>query len=97
MSDGFEPSARQFVVTGRVQGVGFRAYSARAARALRLAGGAANQDDGSVVVWASGPLHALDRLEAALWEGSRLSRVDRVAAKEGPLPDDLESLADVTF
>ncbi len=95
--DGFEESTRTFAATGRVQGVGFRAYAARAARALRLAGGAANLDDGSVVVWARGPLHALDRLEAALWEGSRLSRVDKVVATEGPLPDDLDALADVTF
>jgi acylphosphatase len=97
VTDGFDASERRFVVTGRVQGVGFRAYSARAARALRLAGGAANMDDGSVVVWARGPIHALDRLEAALWEGSRLSRVDRVVTTDGPLSDDIEALADVTF
>jgi acylphosphatase len=95
--DGFEESARKFVVTGRVHGVGFRAYSARAARALRLSGGASNLDDGSVVVWAGGPRHALDRLEAALWEGSRLSRVDKVVVTDGPLPDEIETLADVTF
>ena len=95
--DGFDESCRKFVVTGRVQGVGFRAYSARAARALRLSGGAANLDDGSVVVWAKGAVHALDRLEAALWQGSRLSRVDKVAVAEDPLPDGLDSLADVTF
>lgn len=97
MMDGFEDSARKFVVTGRVQGVGFRAYSARVARALRLSGGASNLDDGSVVVWARGARHALDRLEAALWEGSRLSRVDKVLVTEGPLPDGIETLADVTF
>ena len=97
MTDGFEVSARKYVVTGRVQGVGFRAYSARVARALRLSGGAANLDDGSVAVWAQGPIHALERLEAALWEGSRLSRVDRVAATEAPVPDGIEMLADVTF
>ena len=95
--DGFEESARKFVVTGRVQGVGFRAYGARAARALRLSGGASNLDDGGVVVWARGPRHALDRLEAPLWEGSRLSRVDKVAVTECPLPDGIETLADVTF
>lgn len=97
MTDGFDEGARKFVVTGRVQGVGFRAFSARAARALRLAGGAVNLDDGSVVVWARGAVHALDRLEAALWEGSRLSRVDRVSVTEEPLPGDLDAQADVTF
>ncbi|HEX7579299.1 MAG TPA: acylphosphatase [Thermoanaerobaculia bacterium] len=95
--DGFEETARKFVATGRVQGVGFRAYSARVARALRLSGGASNLEDGSVVVWARGPRHALDRLEAALWEGSRLSRIEKVVVTECPMPDGIETLADVTF
>lgn len=97
MTDGFEVVSRKFVVTGRVQGVGFRAYSARAARALHLEGGASNLDNGRVVVWAKGPIHALDRLEAALWGGSRLSRVSSVETEDTPLPDDLATEADVTF
>jgi acylphosphatase len=97
VTDGFDVSARKYVVTGRVQGVGFRAYAARVARALRLQGGASNLDDGSVVVWAKGPVHALDRLEAALWEGSRLARVDRVETVETPVPDGIDDAADLTF
>lgn len=77
-SGGWNVSVRRFVVTGRVQGVGYRAFAARAARALRLAGGASNLEDGRVEVVARGPVHALDRLEAALAEGSRFARVDRV-------------------
>jgi acylphosphatase len=77
-SGGWGLSVRRFVVTGRVQGVGYRAFAARAARALRLTGGAANLADGRVEVVARGPGHALDRLEAALSEGSRIARVDRV-------------------
>jgi acylphosphatase len=77
-SGGWNLSVRRFVVTGRVQGVGYRAFAARAARALRLTGGAANLDDGRVEIVAKGPQHALDRLEAALAEGSRVARVDRV-------------------
>ena len=75
---GWEVAKRRFVVSGRVQGVGYRAFAARAARALRLSGGALNLDDGRVEVVAEGPAHALDRLESALAEGPRLSRVDRV-------------------
>lgn len=70
---------RQYVVSGRVQGVGYRAFAARVARVLRLSGGALNREDGRVVVLAEGPAHALDRLESALAEGPRLSRVDAVA------------------
>jgi acylphosphatase len=77
-SGGWDLIVRRFRVSGRVQGVGYRAFAARAARALRLSGGAANLDDGRVEIVAQGPAHALDRLEAALAEGSRLARVDHV-------------------
>jgi acylphosphatase len=72
-----------------VQGVGYRAFAARAARALHLTGGAANLDDGRVEVVAQGPQHALVRLEAALSEGSRFARVDRVEVEPlAALPPD---------
>ncbi len=88
-SGGWTLSVRRFVVTGRVQGVGYRAFATRVARALRLSGGASNLDDGRVEVVAKGPLHALDRLEAALSEGSRLARVDHVNVESLPaLPAD---------
>jgi acylphosphatase len=77
-SGGWSLAARRFVVSGRVQGFGYRAFAARVARALHLSGGASNLENGRVEVVAHGPVHALDRLEAALSEGSRLARVDRV-------------------
>jgi acylphosphatase len=83
---GWRVARRRFVISGRVQGVGFRAFAARAARSLRLAGGATNLDDGTVEVVAEGPAHALDRLEAALAEGSRLARVDRIVVDAQPPP-----------
>ncbi len=72
---------RRYVVSGRVQGVGYRAFAARAARGLRLSGGALNLEDGRVEVVAEGPAHALDRLESVLAEGPRFSRVDGVAVE----------------
>ncbi len=83
-SGGWALCVRRFVVTGRVQGVGYRAFAARVARALHLTGGASNREDGRVEVVAKGPLHALDRLEAALSEGSRFARVDRVDVEALP-------------
>jgi acylphosphatase len=77
-SGGWDVAVRRYTVTGRVQGVGFRAFAARAARALGLTGGAANLPDGRVEVVAKGPIHALERLEAALSQGSHLARVDHV-------------------
>lgn len=78
---GFFRGTRRFVISGRVQGVGFRAFAARAAHALNLEGAARNRPDGAVEIVATGPEHALDRFEAALHEGSRLARVDGVFAE----------------
>lgn len=75
---GWERLCRRYVVSGRVQGVGYRAFAARAAHSLRLSGAARNLDDGRVEVLALGPEHALSRFEGALHEGSRHARVDHV-------------------
>jgi acylphosphatase len=86
---GWERSTKRYVVAGRVQGVGYRAFAARVARSLGLTGGAANLTDGRVEIVVTGPAHALERLESALREGPRLSRVDtvevEVLAAEPPL------------
>ena len=96
---GWEGAARRFTISGRVQGVGYRAFAARVARALKLRGGARNLDDGRVEVVASGAGHALDRLEAALGEGPRLSRVSRVDVEILTSDPSTENLAscDVEF
>jgi acylphosphatase len=96
---GWVAAARRFRISGRVQGVGYRAFAARAARALNLTGGARNLDDGRVEVIASGAVHALDRLEAVLGEGPSLARVSRVDVEDlaaSPSPADLGA-CDVEF
>lgn len=65
-------------MSGRVQGVGFRFWTRRTARALGLAGRVRNLPDGSVEVQAVGPEEALARLETALAEGPPAARVERV-------------------
>lgn len=97
MSGGFEPAGRRFLVSGRVQGVGYRVFAARAARSLGLSGGASNLADGGVLVEARGPAHALERLEALLWEGPRLSRVEKVVVEEVTADAPVDADADVTF
>lgn len=68
----------RFVVSGRVQGVGFRAATARRARALGLDGRAVNLADGRVEVLAAGAAPALDQLHDWLSGGPPLARVERV-------------------
>ena len=71
---------RGFRVHGRVQGVGFRWWTQRTARALGLGGSVRNLADGSVEVHAVGPEKVVERLEQALRDGPAGSRVDRVEA-----------------
>lgn len=74
---------RRYLVTGMVQGVGFRWYVARHARGLGLAGFARNLADGRVEVVASGTdATALTRLEAVLREGPAHARVEQVESQD---------------
>jgi acylphosphatase len=74
------PGARRLraVVSGRVQGVGFRASAEHEARRLGLAGWVRNQHDGGVELEAEGSEAALERLLAFLRQGPRMARVDAV-------------------
>ncbi len=70
--------ARKFLVSGHVQGVGFRFFAQDAARREGLCGHVTNHDDGAVAVVAEGDAEALDRFERALRRGPSRSRVERV-------------------
>jgi acylphosphatase len=85
----------RFRITGRVQGVFFRASTQRQARKLGLTGHAVNLDDGSVEVLAFGADDALDALFDWLHRGSPPARVDRVE-REAVVPDDRNPPADFT-
>lgn len=71
--------AERFLVSGRVQGVGYRAFARREAEALGLSGHALNLPDGRVEVLAIGAAAAREALAAALARGPMLARVDAVA------------------
>ena len=72
------------IVSGRVQGVAYRASACTEARRLGVVGWVKNRDDGSVELEAEGP----DDMVAALiqWchEGPPAARVARVAVEEMP-------------
>lgn len=75
---------RRYVVSGQVQGVGFRWFVHRHAARLRLSGWAQNLPDGRVEVVASGPGDALEELEELLRQGP--SRADVAALEITDLP-----------
>jgi acylphosphatase len=68
----------RFVVFGMVQGVGFRWFVARHARALGLRGYARNLPDGSVEVVVDGRSESLPELERLLLAGPANAQVERV-------------------
>ena len=69
------------VVTGRVQGVGFRRYVRGWARKLDLTGWVRNEPDGTVRVVAEGEGAGLDRLTRLLWGGPPGASVEAVDAE----------------
>jgi acylphosphatase len=74
-----ELQARRFVVTGRVQGVGYRNFVERMAGKIGIDGYVRNRRDGSVEVFAMGKPELLKQLHAALERGPMMSYVDAVA------------------
>ena len=76
-------SGARFFVSGRVQGVWFRAATRERAQALQLRGYARNLADGGVEVVATGEDAALGELERWLWQGPPLAQVSGV--KRQPL------------
>ena len=75
-------SAVRYVVTGRVQGVGFRWFVMREASRLDLAGFVRNLSDGTVEVVARGPSQALTALERKLAVGPSGAHVHGVDKAE---------------
>jgi acylphosphatase len=74
--------AVHYRVSGRVQGVGYRAFVADAARAERLDGWVKNLPDGSVEARVEGDAEALARFEWRLRQGPPMARVDEVATED---------------
>ena len=74
--------ARRFVVSGRVQGVGYRFHTRDAAAREGLGGFVRNLSDGRVEVEAEGDEEAMQRFERALWQGPPAGRVDALAVTD---------------
>jgi len=73
-------------ITGRVQGVGYRAWLEREARARGLRGWVRNRRDGSVEALLIGETAALEAAIAACAKGPRLASVSGI--ERSPAADD---------
>jgi acylphosphatase len=78
VSDGI----RRFLISGRVQGVFFRASTREQALQLGLVGYARHLSDGRVEVLAMGAVNALASLEQWLWQGPPAAEVTEVLIVE---------------
>jgi acylphosphatase len=67
-----------YVVTGRVQGVGFRWFTRQAASRLGVGGWVANHDDGSVIGEVEGRPNRVEEFLAELQKGPAGSEVNEV-------------------
>ena len=74
--------AKQYIVRGRVQGVGFRYFVQKTANELGLRGYVRNLDSGDVEVYAIGDVHKLSDLNGKLRQGPPFSDVRDVDVKE---------------
>jgi acylphosphatase len=78
--------AKRVRVTGRVQGVWFRAWTQERAEALGLRGWVRNEPDGSVAALIAGPEAAVAQMLVELHEGPRAAAVSRVEAEPAEPP-----------
>ena len=74
--------ARNVRVTGRVQGVFFRAWTRDEAKALGLTGWVRNDADGSVEAHLEGSDAAVEKMVDLMGQGPSHARVDEVDVEE---------------
>ncbi|NLG63231.1 MAG: acylphosphatase [Candidatus Cloacimonetes bacterium] len=83
------------VITGRVQGVGFRAWAVQQARTLGLRGWIRNRADGAVEAEMAGDPDAVARMRDLLAQGPPLARVERLVDEQPgveSLPDTFQTV-----
>jgi acylphosphatase len=78
------------VISGKVQGVGFRWFARSAARRLDISGWVKNLDDGTVEVGAGGTPERLASFRADLEMGPEGAHVERITDLGSPDESDLD-------
>jgi len=67
--------ARRFLITGYVQGVGYRFFALRAAARHQVVGTVRNLEDGRVEVIAEGEREAMDEFKKDLATGPSMAKI----------------------
>lgn len=82
-------AVRRLIVTGRVQGVGYRDWFVATARALRLDGWVRNRADGRVEAVVSGRSDLVEAMIARAYDGPTAALVEGVTVRETPADETL--------
>lgn len=78
---------RHLWISGRVQGVGYRAFAEHQAKARGVSGWAKNLPDGRVEAMLSGTRNAVEATLEKLHEGPALADVHGIELREEPYTD----------
>ena len=81
------------IVTGIVQGVGYRYFAAEHARALQITGTVCNREDGAVEIQAEGRQSQLQAFLEQLRIGPRFGRVANIQAQWLPYQAEYQSFS----
>jgi len=86
--------AVRLTITGKVQGIGYRDFVERQAKAMSVAGWVRNRRDGSVEAVIVGPASSVETIIAACRRGPPAAAVKevRIAEHSGPLPEGFTTL-----
>ena len=85
--------ARRFVISGRVQGVGFRYFTQNAAAREGVVGWVQNLTDGRVEAFVEGDQEAVTRVERALRSGPPGARVETFYVQDEEAAGTLKSFS----
>ncbi len=77
--------AKKYLISGRVQGVGYRFFAERWANQLGICGYVKNCWDGNVEVYAIGDEPSLQKFKDRLAEGPRSARVTSIEDFDEPV------------
>jgi acylphosphatase len=80
-------NAKRLVISGRVQGVGYREWMVEKAQALGISGWVRNRLDGSVEALVAGDTAAVEELLRLCRRGPRMAQVVRIEEELTDPPD----------
>jgi acylphosphatase len=77
--------SKRIIVSGKVQNVGFRFYTAKTAQEFNIEGFVKNEPDGTVYIEAEGEEEAMEGFISWCQRGPQWARVDQFSIQEQPV------------